>query len=197
LLLLILADCATAQEGGKWSGRSSDEWAQLLSDKDTVSEASESLLQGGPDAVPVIRSILKSGKPLAVTTAVWIAGQLGTDATSAAPELVELLAFSERGDLRLSSLAAAVLEDLGVAALDELRRGLSNPNARVRGWCAELIGHLGEGASPCVGLLASVARTDPDLMVRGNAIGAIGCIGPADDPRVRGQAGPAVEVASK
>ncbi|MEA1951211.1 MAG: HEAT repeat domain-containing protein [Planctomycetota bacterium] len=103
---------------------------------------------------------------------------LGTDAQSAAVELVRAMA-NENEEVR--ELVAAALEELGpppIEQLAELAGLLEDPHADVGYWAATLLGRLGETGKVVVPSLIDVAgNISSDLAVRQRAVWALGQIG--------------------
>jgi HEAT repeat protein len=68
--------------------------------------------------------------------------------------------------------AYAALKARGEDVLDTALRGLTDPNPRVRRWCADLMDHLGD--ERCVAPLLALA-VDPDARVRRQAVHSLAC----------------------
>ena len=75
------------------------------------------------------------------------------------------------GGVTATHLRTATLTDESFAAVSE---GVSDPNARVRWWCIQVLDHVPDArALPVI----AVALNDPVARVRRNAAHALGCVG--------------------
>lgn len=105
--------------------------------------------------------------------------QAGADAASAALPLLEAAGDD---DEELRQWASAALEELGppqLADRDSLARRLSDANSDRAYWAATLLGRLESDAAPVLAQLETAARESPHLVVRQQAVWAIGRMGAA------------------
>jgi HEAT repeat protein len=140
-------------------------------------------LDGDPDAVPVLRTLLRDSDGEIRLTAVAYLSHLDADAAPALPELTEALQDGYR-NVRLHA-ALAVWRATGEAerVLPVLRSALQDSVPANRWGAGRCLEELGPAAAPAVDDLVAVLK-GPDPYSRGIAARALGAVGPAAAPAV-------------
>jgi HEAT repeat protein len=155
---------------------------------------SDSLVRGGPDALPVLAELLASPNPWSRRVAVEQLTRLGPAARPALPALVRAL-----GDDEMLWSAFMAIQGIGGAALEEavpaLTESLRSPNYRRRAVAAGCLQDIGPPARPAVpALLRLLADKYEDVRIA--ARGAVRSIDSAalaaydrDHPGAKGESG--------
>lgn len=115
-----------------------------------------------PTKIPALLPLLSDEDPDVRRAAAGALGRIG-DPVAAAP-LAEALVRPEQPVLVRRALAAAILRAPHPDAQPALLRALTDPDAQVRGYAAEALGHVGNEAAHDA--LASV-RTDQSALLKG------------------------------
>ncbi|HVV99655.1 MAG TPA: HEAT repeat domain-containing protein [Planctomycetaceae bacterium] len=109
-------------------------------------------------------------------------GELGPEAKSAVPRLIELLNDETRytfafpmGDLRVASAASDALANIGAESVEHLGNALEKSSAVVRKYAVRSLQKIGTDASTALPQLMRTAN-DPDPAVRSAVVAALGAI---------------------
>jgi HEAT repeat protein/lysophospholipase L1-like esterase len=131
-----------------------------------------------PPAVAALVGALGSQAPRARAEAAWALGQLGKEASAAAPRLAKALEDPSEPVRLAAAVALGRLGPEARVALGALERGLGDARQNVRWRCADALFQLGPSPSQAVPLLQA-ALESPDLYLRGFGAWYLGELGPA------------------
>jgi len=153
-------------------GKPVSHWIEALggADLDTREWAIDALRRIGKPAVPPLIEALKDENTAVQGNAVRTLGEIGSEADTAVPALMQLLE-SEQG--LVNERVQKALIDIGEPAVPALIDKLRGKSERGRRVAAEILSSIGKAAVPA--LVETFKRQD--AQVRRCAVGALGSIG--------------------
>lgn len=184
IVLIVMTAAATGcREEERHGGRPTSYWVAHLTSPDSSirRQAAEAFAHDAPrtpEAIDALLQALSSETDADIHATIAEAlGALGSDATSATPQLVRLL---EDDHLAVRQRAASALGTVGrgsAIAAAALARALRDPDHDVRAASAQSLGRLGPSAGGQTDALLTTLRTDRIGWVRLQAVVALGRIG--------------------
>src|SRR5262245_52732878 len=174
-IVLLIAVLVVPDGESHFNGRSARDWSQSLAGANREAAIRE-LVEGGPQAVPVLMEVIHDPNRRVRECAVEALGQIGPTAVEAGPGLEELLNAPGEGDLLLRAAARALARVRGKEAVPTLLVALNGKAPAAQTAAVEGFKVLGPNAASAVPKLIAMIRdgNPATANLAGVILGAIG-----------------------
>lgn len=153
--------------------------------RQAAADALGSLEEAGEPAVPVLIAALRDRAPSVRASAAGALGEIGASSARSNPDSISdaLSAALADGDRLVRLTAARALRTIGAPAARHQLRALRNADYEVRTIVVSALGELPATSESIEGLISLL--NDPNEIVRGEVIGALGGFGHTVEPRMQ------------